>query len=69
MTTLESFLTEGSSELPRAGLGQDGEPLPSRWWAAAAVSHLAAKQVDPTRELELKQEAGKFLGELNERRK
>lgn len=58
---VEDMLVHSIEELPHAGLGSDGQPLPSRWWAAAALSHLASKQVDPARELELKQVAGKFL--------
>lgn len=58
---VEDMLVHSVEELPRAGIGADGQPLPSRWWAAAALSHLASKQVDPARELELKQVAGQFL--------
>ena len=59
--TMEQALTEGITDLPRAGVGADGAPLPSRWWAAAAVSMLADKQMDEGRAGELKQAAGQYL--------
>lgn len=59
--SMEDVLNTGITELPRAGVGADGKPLPSRWWAAAAVAHLAEKQMDEGRSAELKQAAGQFL--------
>lgn len=59
--TVELWCAEGITDLPRAGVGADGAPLPSRWWAAAAVSVLADKQVDEGRAGELKQAAGQYL--------
>lgn len=59
--TMEQVLTEGITELPRPGLGADGLPLPSRWWAASAVALMADKQVDEGRAAELKQAAGQYL--------
>jgi hypothetical protein len=59
--SVEDLLTTQIEDLPQAGIGQDGKPLPSKWWAAAALSYLADKQEDPTRSMEYKQAAGTFL--------
>lgn len=48
-------------ELPPPGMGANGEPLASKWWAAAAVSSLAERTTDPTRRMELVSQAGKLL--------
>lgn len=63
--SLEKALTEPVEELPPPGIGKDGKPLASRWWAAAAVANIASRQSDDGRAADLKLEAGKFL-EYNE---
>lgn len=59
--SLETALNEKIKELPSPGVGSDGKPLASRWWAAAAVANLASKQMDEGRAADLKLAAGKFL--------
>jgi len=61
VTTLEGFLTDGIVDLPKPGIGNNGEPLPSRWWAAAALSLLAENQTDVAKGMELKALAGTYL--------
>lgn len=61
VTSVESLLVDQIEDLPPPGVGRDGTPLPSRWWAAAALSHLAEKTLDPTKSMELKVVAGTFL--------
>lgn len=61
VTTLEGFLTDGIVDLPRPGIGGDGEPLPSKWWAAAALSLLSENQTDVAKGMELKALAGTYL--------
>lgn len=63
--SLEKALNEPVEELPPPGVGKDGKPLASRWWVAAAVANIAARQSDEGRSADLKLEAGKFL-EYNE---
>jgi hypothetical protein len=61
VSTIESFLTDGVIDLPKPGVGSDGEPLPSKWWAAAALSLLAEKQTDTSKSMEIKALAGTYL--------
>lgn len=61
LTSIEAMLEERIEDLPPPGVGTDGQILPSKWWAAAALSHLAEKTVDPTKAMELKGVAGSFL--------
>ena len=61
MSTLEGFLTDHIVDLPMVGMGSDGMPLPSRWWTAAALAHLAEKQTDTTKVMELKALSGTFV--------
>ncbi len=64
LTDVEAAMSEGIQELPQAGRAADGSLLPSRWWAAAAIAHLANKQMDESRASELKLAAGTFLEEV-----
>lgn len=61
--TIEAFFKTPSvaSNLPPLGYGPDGTPVPSKWWAASAVSAIAAASSDEDRRLELQTEAGKLL--------
>jgi len=61
VTTLEGFLTDGVIDLPKPGIGSNGAPLPSKWWAAAALSLLAENQTDVAKGMELKALAGTYL--------
>jgi len=63
LVDVEKAMTDGIQELPPAGRAADGSLLPSRWWAAAAIAHLADKQMDEARSAELKLSAGTFLEE------
>lgn len=63
LVDMETALSGGITDLPQAGKAADGSWLPSRWWAAAAVSMLAEKQMDEGRAGELKQAAGQYLEE------
>ena len=58
---IDQALDSQITELPPPGHGANGELLPSRWWAAAALAHIAEKQTDPARAMELKNAAGTFL--------
>lgn len=61
VTTLEGFLTDGVVDLPKPGIGSNGEPLPSKWWAAAALSLLAENQTDVAKGVAIKAFAGTFI--------
>jgi hypothetical protein len=61
LTSIESMLEEKIEDLPPPGVGSDGQPLASKWWAAAALAQLAEKTVDPTKAMELRGVAGSFL--------
>lgn len=61
LASVESMLEDKIEDLPAPGTTHDGQPLASRWWAAAALSHLAEKTADPTKSMEIKLVAGTFL--------
>lgn len=48
-------------DLPPPGKNIKGEPIPTRWWAAAVISHIADKSGDDDRKLELQREAGRLI--------
>lgn len=51
----------GFGSLPHPGVGANGEPLPTKWWAMNILALLADQVPDVERKIELQQEAGKFL--------
>lgn len=53
----------GIVDLPPVGRGQDGQPLPTRWWVSNVVSFFANK-ADEDRKIELQREAGRFLDDI-----
>lgn len=59
--TVEEMMKERIQELPTPGLGADGEPLLSKWWAASVLAHLSEKTADATESMQFKQAAGTFL--------
>lgn len=59
--TVESMMKEHIQDLPTPGLGANGEPLLSKWWAASVLAHLSEKTADATESMQLKQAAGTFL--------
>lgn len=61
VSKVEGFLTDHIVDLPQVGLGRDGNPLPSKWWAAAALAHLAEKETDGTKVMQLKSLSGTFI--------
>jgi len=61
MGTVENMMKERIQELPSAGVGSDGEPLLTKWWAASILAHLSEKTADATESMQLKQAAGTFL--------
>jgi hypothetical protein len=61
LASVESMLEDKIEDLPAPGTTHDGQPLASRWWAAAALAQLAEKTVDPNKAMELKGVAGSFL--------
>jgi hypothetical protein len=61
VSTVEGFLTDHIVDLPQVGLGRDGNPLPSKWWAAAALAHLAEKETDGTKVMLMKALSGTFI--------
>jgi hypothetical protein len=48
-------------DLPPLGCAADGTPVPSKWWASAAVAKLAQGEENEDRRLDLQSQAGKFL--------
>ena len=51
----------GHLDLPPPGTGGNGNPIPSKWWAATTISWIAEQLDDLDRKADLQQEAGKFL--------
>jgi hypothetical protein len=51
----------GIVDLPSISYTPEGERIPNAYWAAAALSAIAAKTEDADRKLDLQQEAGKLL--------
>jgi hypothetical protein len=60
---LQTFIDQPITDLPPPGMDQHGNPLASKWWAAAAVALLAEHETDQSKQADLKLTAGKFLGE------
>lgn len=52
---------ESIIDLPPLSFAPDGTPMPNSYWAASAVSAIAAKTEDMDRRSELQREAGKLL--------
>lgn len=64
LATVETLLSNDMTvDLPPVGLGKDGKPLPTRWWASNIVSMIASKTGDDDRKIELQRQAGKLLEE------
>lgn len=64
LATVETLLSNDMTvDLPPVGLGKDGKPLPTRWWASNIVSMIATKTEDQDRKIELQRQAGKLLEE------
>lgn len=57
----EQALEGGLGDLPPPGVGVDGKPLPTKWWAMNLLSILAENGKEDDRRSELQQEAGRFL--------
>lgn len=55
---------EGIIDLPPISFAPDGTPMANTYWAASAVSAIAAKTEDTDRRSELQREAGKLLASL-----
>lgn len=62
LADVEKMLELQIEDLPPPGVDKDGNPLATRWWAAAAVAHLSESKVDVDRAIELKQEVSRLLG-------
>ncbi len=66
--SIESLLESNvAMDLPPVGLGKDGKPLPTRWWAANTLSALASKIEDTDRKMKLQSEAGRLLEDCFDR--
>jgi hypothetical protein len=64
LESVETFLSSSDVvDLPAPGRNMHGDPLPTRWWAAAVISHLADKCDDEARRAELQREAGRMVSE------
>lgn len=60
--SIEAFLNSADIvDLPPVGKTLSGDPLPSKWWVASAVSKIANTQ-EEERKIELQALAGKWLG-------
>lgn len=61
LMTVETFLNSpGIIDLPPLNKGDDGAPVPTKWWASQVLSKMAIDQEDD-RKIELQQIAGKWL--------
>jgi hypothetical protein len=60
---LQQAADDGSAivDLPAISFTPDGERVPNAYWAAAALSAVAARTDDADKKMELEQEAGKLL--------
>lgn len=60
---LQQAADDGSTivDLPAISFTPDGERVPNAYWAAAALSAVAARTDDADKKMELEQEAGKLL--------
>jgi hypothetical protein len=63
---LGELLDQKVTDLPPPGMDSRGQPLASRWWAAAAVAMLAEHETNVDERVELKQLAGKLIGGIRE---
>jgi hypothetical protein len=67
LESLEQLLAKSEVEdLPPPGKNINGEPIPSKWWAAAVLSHIADRTDDEDRRGDLQREAGKLLSMAKE---
>lgn len=62
---LKEYLDTPIRDLPPPGVGENGKPLATRWWASSAVSYLAEHEPDKDKQSDLQQAAGKILGTTN----
>lgn len=63
---LEEAYEQKIVDLPSPGVGADGTPLASKWWTSSALAWLADKETDIVRQTDLRQAAGKHLGQADE---
>lgn len=64
LESVEALLSSADVvDLPPPGRNIHGDPLPTRWWASAVISHLADKCDDEARRAELQREAGRLISE------
>jgi hypothetical protein len=58
---LAEMLENRAAELPPPGIGADGNPIPTRWWASNALSWLSESEPDITKSDRLQRAAGNIL--------
>lgn len=67
LESLEQLLSKAEVEdLPPPGKNINGEPIPTKWWAASVLSHIADRTDDEDRKGDLQREAGKLLSSTKE---
>ena len=54
--------TDGFEELPAIKFNDEGDPVPTRWWATSVIGSIAEKESDAERKKELQEFAGTLLG-------
>ena len=65
LATVETLLSNDMTmDLPPVGIGKNGKPLPTRWWASNVVSMIASKtRRRRPQDRSLQRQAGKLLEE------
>lgn len=61
LESIRLSMVDRIEDLPPPGVGSNGQPFVSKWWAAAALARLANSELDAVRSGELQQYAGQYL--------
>jgi hypothetical protein len=58
----------GYEELPPVPYDEDGDPVPTRWWASAVLGKFAEREGNAERKKELQEAAGTLLGKAKKKK-